>query len=392
MLEQCECCNVYATESTLVRHVQSLASPVAVLQEQKPAGPLPRAVRQNTHTAKNPNAAPSSDPGPDPPAVPEAPEAPFSKRPSPSSSTGSSELRRSGHDSRNSAGTKSVNVWGPQTHAASDQHDVDGATAVADSGVDQPGPKRKAYTTIQKSAPPPYNPPSSPPQSSPSGAPTSPAAGQGTSLRNEGNSGAKQKKMPPYNPPTNDWHSHTHVPTTSGADNAPEPSLQSGYPVEDAAVASDPPSSSLPTTSAAAAEQNGNHSSQYNARPGWADEEDTQAPNTAAGGPSGPAHTPAGVRENGHVGSSQGTKADVRQKEDVQQREDAQQSRGAPVPSGLATEASVAHAQPAQEEDVHMLGTTPTEESGIQPVAAAISKITSRQQVSQFCAHMHCSL
>ena len=67
-------------------------------------------------------------------------------------------------------------------------------------------------------------------------------------------------------------------------------------------------------------------------------------------------------------------------KADLQPEADAQHSRGAPEPAGL-DEASDAHAQTGLEEDVHMLGTTPTEASGIQPAAAAISQLTSRQQV-----------
>ena len=77
-------------------------------------GPAAKAVRQNSQPGH-----PS-----DPPVAPTPPEAPPNKRPSPSSSTGSSELRRSALNTHPS----SVNGWDTDPH---------GAHANADSAVDQ---------------------------------------------------------------------------------------------------------------------------------------------------------------------------------------------------------------------------------------------------------------
>lgn len=87
-------------------------------------GPAAKAVRQNSQPGH-----PS-----DPPVAPTPPEAPPNKRPSPSSSTGSSELRRSALNIQPS----SVNGWDTDPH---------GAHANADSAVDQTvGPIPAAVT------------------------------------------------------------------------------------------------------------------------------------------------------------------------------------------------------------------------------------------------------
>lgn len=395
------------------------------------SGPVSKAVRQDSQPAA------AKLPGlPDAPAAPNPPEAPPSRRPSPSSSTGSSELRKSAHAARyNAADGWVADPPGPHATADSAAHQNPPSSAGASGNGTQtdssPGPqpsqapvsawqKNRGAHVISPSA----QQPQPAPQQQHADTPTSDPSQQKLSEQQKADSQKqqlRQQRVKPYRSVA---------------------SQQPAVPYRPEATEHIPPSSSLPTAEfaprsspiAAAAASNAGASDDGAAKAWWDDDEEDQNTGSdpceqhvtapSSNNVSAPAADLAGLTPVTTAADSELAKqpsqteandgVDPMQQPAVQSgygasgtdiadekyREEEQQDQGREEEAGAggANEADVAvgpsdgHSDrqtegsaEAEERDegqgVDMLGTTPPGMSSIQPVAAAISQLTASQQV-----------
>lgn len=335
------------------------------------------------------------------PAAPNPPEVPPTKRPSPSSSTGSSELQRA-----QEAHHETVDGWDPEPAGSAD-------SAMEQSDPQHPGRATQSDrpATLQASQPPENA--WEPRQGTHNAAASAQHPQQMSEQQPEAYRPDIAERQLGHSQQDTDGSAHLETQQRVKAYRRVQGQQQVKPYRPDGAVYRPPPSSShQPTAATSSAAENSA------ADASWGDEEDrplaadtadpqsqelADAAGKIAAGlgdmiddlPQANSHAatqqagkePADEDLSGHQGSMQVGAAEEQHREEeegMQQGEDEDRGRGkAGAPAGP----SDAHRHRHDEEDgvadrdVHMMGTTPPGTSGIQPAAAAISQLTASQQV-----------